>query len=202
MSTGRFQLISGGWKGAAAVSTESLHFLTQEYSQGYIVHHISKITHSSGPGSHLWGGGEVEFKDRWSGRPAWGSCLISQGLPRGADAGWGMAESHPCLEWGQHWIQSGLVPGVLGVPADHQLWLGAKAGYQERCWQEEGMHMWVASVCCSGGKGFMLEEGAERGQIAGPVCATGLRACKQVGPRSRKAEETRNEPVLAQHIPG
>lgn len=60
---GRFQLILEGWKETAAVSMESLHFLTWEYSQGYIVHHISKITHSFGPGSHLWGvGGRWNLK--------------------------------------------------------------------------------------------------------------------------------------------
>lgn len=48
--------------------------------------------------------------------------------------------------------------------------------------------MWVASAAPEA-TGFLLEAGAECGQIARPVCATGLQPYKQMGPRSRKAEE-------------
>lgn len=70
------------------------------------------------------------------------------------------------------------------------------------CQHHAYMHMWFSSACCAGGEGFFLGVGADGGQIVQPVCIAGLQPYKQMGPRSRKAEETRNVPMCVQHAPG
>lgn len=138
----------------------------------------------------------------WLPAPSWGSwCRLGDGREPAALRVGSAPDPEQAGAWGAGFL---CTPPASHPEPEAAAWCqGQVSGkVQERRWHGEGVQAWVASVCRSGGKGFLLGVGAERRQIARPVCAIGLRPYKQMGPRSRKAEETRNVPRLTQHIPG